>query len=173
MKHDGSALTDSANTDSAVDLDAIRQECISLMKKRALISGGVSAIPVPFLDIAVDAGMLTQLLPEISSRFGLEAPKVEAINFETGEVQWLELGSRGLAFAGAVASRGAARLSISGLGTRIVTRQVTKFIPLGGSIIAATMGYFVFKKITTKHINECYSRAKKRQMSGRVAPKKH
>lgn len=159
-------------TDSAIDLDAIRKECMSLMKKRALISGGVSAIPVPFLDIAVDAGMLTQLLPEISSKFGLEARRVAAIDFRTGEIKWLELGSRSLAFAGAVASRGAARLSISGLGTRIVSRQVTKFIPLGGSMIAATMGYFVFKKVTTKHIDECYALAKKRQTGGSTPAKK-
>jgi len=37
---------------------------------------------------------------------------------------------------------------------------VIKFIPLGGQIVAATMGYYVMKKIATDHINECYDLAK-------------
>jgi hypothetical protein len=49
---------------------------------------------------------------------------------------------------------------------------VIKFIPLGGPIIAATMGYFVFKKITTKHIDECYALAKELQNSAHPSKKK-
>jgi uncharacterized protein (DUF697 family) len=158
--------------DPTLDLDAIREECLSLMKTRAYISAGVSAIPVPLLDIAVDAGMLTQLLPEISIKFGLEKAKMEAINFHTGDIRWRELGSRSLAFAGLVATRGATRLSIRGLGTRLISREVVKFIPLGGSIIAATMGYFVFKRITTNHIDECYALAKDLQTNGNPSKKK-
>ena len=152
--------------DPTLDLDAIREECLSLMKKRAYISAGVSAVPVPLLDIAVDAGMLTQLLPEISIKFGLEKEKMEVFNFQTHDIRWRELGSRSLAFAGLVATRGATRMSIRGLGTRLISREVIKFIPLGGPIIAATMGYFVFKKITTSHIDECYSLAKDLQKNG-------
>jgi uncharacterized protein (DUF697 family) len=158
--------------DPSLDLDAIREECLSLMKTRAYISAGVSAIPVPLIDIAVDAGMLTQLLPEISIKFGLESEKLAAINFQTGDVRWRELGSRSLAFAGLVAARGATRMSIRGLGTRLISRQVIKFIPLGGPIIAATMGYFVFKKITVNHINECYALAKELQTGSKVSKKK-
>ncbi len=157
-------LSNIPNTiDPTLNLDDIREECLALMKKRAYISAGVSAVPVPLLDVAVDAGMLTQLLPEISIKFGLDTEKMAAINFATGDVHWRELGSRSLAFAGLVATRGATRMTIRGLGTRLLSRQVVKFIPLGGPIIAASMGYFVFKKITTDHINECYKVAKELQ----------
>lgn len=158
--------------DPTLNLDDIREECLALMKKRAYISAGVSAIPVPLLDVAIDAGMLTQLLPEISIKFGLEKEKMAAINFETHDIHWREVGSRSLAFAGLVATRGVTRLSIRGLGTRLISRQVVKFIPLGGSIIAASMGYFVFKKITTDHINECYKVAKELQQGSSVVVKK-
>jgi uncharacterized protein (DUF697 family) len=158
--------------DPALDLDAIRKECLDLMKTRAYISAGVSAVPIPLFDVAVDAGMLTQLLPEISTKFGLEKEKLAAINFQTGDIRWRELGSRSLAFAGLIATRSATRLSIRGLGARIVSRQVVKFIPLGGPIIAASMGYFVFKKITTDHINECYELAKELQGKGKKTSKK-
>ena len=158
--------------DPTLDLDAIREECLSLMKTRAYISAGISAVPIPLIDVAVDAGMLTQFLPEISIKFGLEEETLAAINFQTGDVRWRELGSRSLAFAGLVATRGATRMSIKGLGARLVSRQVVKFIPLGGSIIAASMGYFVFKKITTNHIDECYALAKELQGTSNTTQKK-
>lgn len=158
--------------DPALDLDAIREECLSLMKTRAYISAGISAVPIPLIDLAVDAGMLTQLLPEISIKFGLESEKLAAINFQTGDIRWRELGSRSIAFAGLVATRSATRLSIRGLGARLISRQVIKFVPLGGTVIAATMGYFVFKRITTKHIDECYTLAKALQASGSTPQKK-
>ena len=56
--------------DPSLDLDQVKKECLGMVKKRARVSAGVAVIPVPFFDVAVDAGMLTQLIPEISERFG-------------------------------------------------------------------------------------------------------
>ncbi len=150
--------------DPALNLDEVREECIALVKKRAYLSAGASAVPIPLLDIAVDAGLLSQLLPEISVKFGLAEEQMAVYNPETHEVDWKVVGSRGIAFAGLVASRGVTRMTIQGMGTRILSRQVIKFIPLGGTIIAASMGYFVFKKIATSHIDDCYKTAKRLQL---------
>ena len=146
--------------DPSLDLDEVRREAKAMVKKRAYISAGVSAVPVPFLDVMVDAGLLTQLIPEINVMFGLAAERMPAFDLETREVHWNEMRSRGLEFAGLVATRGVVRMSIQGMATRILSKQVIKFIPLGGQIVAATMGYYVMKKIATDHINECYNLAK-------------
>jgi hypothetical protein len=37
---------------------------------------------------------------------------------------------------------------------------VTKFIPLGGQAIAASLGYFVMKKVADAHIEDTYKLAK-------------
>ena len=50
--------------------------------------------------------------------------------------------------------------TVQGYGGRIVAKQVTKFIPLGGQMVAATMGYMIFKKIANDHIDQCYKLAK-------------
>lgn len=146
--------------DSSLDLDAVRTECLEIVKKRAYFSAGASAVPIPLLDVAVDAGMLSQLLPEISYKFGLGELQTDMFNAETREINWKVARERGVAFAGLVASRGVVRMSIQGMGTRIISRQVIKFVPLGGTIIAASMGYFVFKKIATNHVDDCYKTAK-------------
>ncbi len=145
--------------DPNINLELVRSECLSMAKKRALISAGVSTIPIPFFDVVVDAGILTELLPEISAKFGLAAEPEAMFDFATRDVDWRQVRSRGLTFAGLVTQRGIVRGTIQGFGVRLLTRQVVKFIPLGGSIVAATIGYTVFKRIASDHVDKCYKAA--------------
>ena len=146
--------------DPNLDLEQVKKECIAMVKRRARVSAGVAIVPVPFFDVAVDASMLTMLLPEISERFGLLKDRQGAIDLESREVHWKELKNRTVDFAGLMATRGIVKKTVQGFGGRIAAKQVTKFIPLGGQLVAGTMGYMIFKKIATDHINECYNLAK-------------
>lgn len=146
--------------DPSLDLDQVKKECEKMVKKRAKVSAGVAVVPVPFFDVAVDASMLTMLLPEISERFGLLKDRQGAVDLASREVHWKELKNRTVDFAGLMATRGIVKKTIQGFGGRIAAKQVTKFIPLGGQLVAATMGYTIFKKIANDHIEECYKLAK-------------
>ncbi len=151
--------------DPDLNLEKIKKECQKMVKKRAKFSAGAAIIPVPFVDIAIDAGILTQLLPEISARFGLISEPGSAIDLDAREVHWNEMKNRAVDFAGLMATRGVVKKTVQSYGGRIVAKQVTKFIPLGGQIVAATMGYMIFKKIANDHINECYKLAKSIQQN--------
>lgn len=146
--------------DPNLDLEQVKKECLAMVKRRARVSAGVAIVPVPFFDVAVDASMLTMLLPEISERFGLLKDRQGAVDLESRAVHWKELKNRTIDFAGLMATRGIVKKTVQGFGGRIAAKQVTKFIPLGGQMVAATMGYMIFKKIATDHINECYNLAK-------------
>jgi uncharacterized protein (DUF697 family) len=146
--------------DPNLNLEQVKKECMALVKKRAKYSAGVAVIPVPFFDVAVDAGMLTQLLPDISERFGLIEGRESAVDLESRAIHWGALKDRTIDFAGLMATRGIVKKTVQGFGGRIAAKQVTKFIPLGGQLVAATMGYMIFKKIATDHIDECYKLAK-------------
>ncbi len=146
--------------DPNLDLEQIKKECQKLVKKRAKYSAGVAIIPIPFFDVAVDAGMLTQLLPNISERFGLIEGRESAVDLESREIHWNALKDRTVDFAGLMATRGIVKKTIQGFGGRIAAKQVTKFVPLGGQLVAATIGYTIFKKIANDHIEECYKLAK-------------
>ena len=149
--------------DPSLDLDKVKEECKALVKKRAKISAGVSIIPVPFFDVAVDASMLTQLLPDISERFGLIEGRQSAVDLESREIHWQALKDRTVDFAGLMATRGIVKKAMQNFGGRIAAKQVTKFIPLGGQLVAATMGYMIFRKIAFDHIDECYNLSKEIQ----------
>lgn len=146
--------------DPNLNLEQVKKECLAMVKRRARVSAGVAIVPVPFFDVAVDASMLTMLLPEISERFGLLKDRQGAVDLESREVHWKELKNRTVDFAGLMATRGIVKKTVQGFGGRIAAKQVTKFIPLGGQLVAGTMGYMIFKKIATDHINECYNLAK-------------
>ena len=146
--------------DPNLNLEQVKKECLAMVKRRARVSAGVAIVPVPFFDVAVDASMLTMLLPEISERFGLLKDRQGAVDLESREVHWKELKNRTIDFAGLMATRGIVKKTVQGFGGRIAAKQVTKFIPLGGQLVAGTMGYMIFKKIATDHINECYNLAK-------------
>ncbi len=146
--------------DPNLDLEQVKKDCYKLVKKRAKYSAGVAMVPVPFFDVAIDAGMLTQLLPDISERFGLLEDRQGAVDLASREVHWKELKDRTIDFAGLMATRGIVKKTIQGFGGRIAAKQVTKFVPLGGQLVAATLGYTIFKKIANDHIEECYKLAK-------------
>lgn len=56
--------------DPSLNLEQIREECLELTK-RAYWSAGAAIVPIPFFDVVVDLGMLTQIIPHINARFGL------------------------------------------------------------------------------------------------------
>ncbi|MBB4834189.1 hypothetical protein [Acinetobacter schindleri] len=146
--------------DPSLNLELIREECLELIKKRAYMSAGAAVIPVPFLDVLIDVGILSQLIPEINARFGLAPEQVSVFDPKTKQVQWDELRKRGVQFSGFVVARTAVKKSINNVAAKYITKQVTKFIPLGGQLIAASLGYFVMKKVAEAHVEDSYKLAK-------------
>lgn len=143
------------------ELDRLRDECRTLVRKRALISAGAAVVPIPFMDLAVDAGILLQLIPEISHRFGLSTEDIDAMDPAHREKTWHQIRERGSQLLGIVLTRELVRRSFQGMTRRLLARQISKFVPLGGQMVAAGLGYFVMRKIAYTHIDDCYSVASK------------
>ena len=51
-----------------------------MLRKRALVAGVAGAVPLPGLDWAADAAMLTQLLPKINAEFGLAPHQIAKLD---------------------------------------------------------------------------------------------
>ena len=146
--------------DPRLNLELIRAECLELAKKRAYCSAGAAIVPVPFFDVVIDVGILSQLIPDINTRFGLSPEQISVYDPATKQVHWHELRKRGVEFSGLVVARTAVKKSINNAAAKYITKQVSKFIPLGGQAIAAGLGYFVMKKVADAHIEDCYRLAK-------------
>lgn len=141
----------------APDLEALREECRELVRRRALLSAGAAVVPVPFLDVVVDVRILMQLLPEISHRFGLSPERIERLEGRQRREALRTIRSRGSRLLGIVLTRQVVRASFQSFAGRILTKQITKFIPLGGQLVAAGLGYLVMRKMAYRHIDDCYA----------------
>lgn len=139
------------------DLETIREECRQLVRRRALLSAGAAVVPVPFLDVVVDARILLELLPEISHRFGLDPEGMARLDTAHKATAWRTIRQRGSRLIGIVITRQIVRKSFLGFAGRYAARQVAKFVPLGGQLVAAGLGYFVMRKMAYRHIDDCYA----------------
>lgn len=139
-----------------LELEAIRAECQALVRKASWVSAGGAVVPVPLFDVVVDVGVLMRLVPEINRRFGLDPDHIDAMSEATRTQVWLRRAERGSELIGMVVTRQLIRKSLETAGVRIATRQVTKFIPIAGQLIAATLGYWVMRKLAYRHVDDCF-----------------
>jgi uncharacterized protein (DUF697 family) len=139
------------------ELDLIRAECRTLVRRRALVSAGIAVLPVPLLDVVVDAGILLDLIPEISQRFGLAPDRIDALDDAHRQSVWRTIRQRGSQLIGIVVTRQLVRASFQAYAGRIIALQIAKFIPLGGQLVAAGLGYFVMRQLAYKHVEDCYA----------------
>lgn len=61
-------------------LAAAVQRSRRLLHRRALVAAAASTVPVPGLDWAVDAALLSRLLPQISAQFGLTPEQLDQLD---------------------------------------------------------------------------------------------
>ena len=93
----------------------------------------------------------------ISQRFGLEPERIDRLEPQRRDRVWRLIRERGSELLGIVVTRALVRRSFAGFAGRILMTQVSKFIPLGGQLVAAGLGYFVLRQIAYRHIDDCYA----------------
>lgn len=131
------------------------EECRALVRRRAWVAAGAAAVPVPFMDIAIDIGLLMLLIPEISRRFGLDMQDLSTMAPTRRERIWQKARTQGAQFVGLVVTRELIRRSFQGYWVRLISQQLAKYVPLGGQLAAAALGYFVCREIAYRHIDDC------------------
>jgi uncharacterized protein (DUF697 family) len=62
------------------ELDRIREECKSMVNKRASASAAAAVIPVPGADIGADVAIMLELLPAINRKFGLSPEQLDGLD---------------------------------------------------------------------------------------------
>lgn len=146
------ALTMAAD-DTAMQ-DAVKRSR-KLLHKRALLAGAVSAVPVPGLDWAVDAAMLSKLIPEINKEFGLTPQQLDSLNPKKREQVQKAVAMVGSVLIGKLISRDLVMAAATKIGIRLTTKQLAKYVPFAGQIVAATVGYAAIRYLGEEHMKDC------------------
>ena len=149
---------DDANMQAAV------KRSRKMLHKRALLAGAVSAVPVPGLDWAVDAAMLSKLIPEINKEFGLTPQQLNALNPKKREQVQQAVTLVGSVLIGKLISKDLVIAAATKIGMRLTTKQLAKYVPFAGQIVAATVGYAAIRYLGEEHMKDCIRVAQQAQL---------
>ena len=126
-----------------------------LLNKRALVAAAASAVPVPGLDWAVDAAMLSKLIPEINKEFGLSPAQLDKLTPKKRDQVQKAVAMVGSVLIGKFISRDLVIKAATKIGVRLTTKQLAKYVPFAGQIVSAAVGYAAIRYFGEEHMKDC------------------
>ena len=151
-----------ASDDAALAAAVIRSR--KLLNKSAMVAAAASAVPVPGLDWAVDAAMLSRLIPEINREFGLMPQQLDQLDPKKRDQVQKAVTLVGSVLIGKFISRDLVLKAATKIGMRLTTKQLAKYVPFAGQIVAATVGYAAIRYLGEEHMKDCIRVARQAQL---------
>ncbi|OOG39732.1 hypothetical protein [Polaromonas sp. A23] len=142
-----------ASDDAALQAAVMRGR--KLLNKRAMVAAAASAVPLPGLDWAVDAALLSKLIPEINKEFGLTPQQLDQLDPTKREQVQKAVALVGSVLIGKLISRELVLKAATKIGMRLTTKQLAKYVPFAGQIVAATVGYAAIRYLGEEHMKDC------------------
>lgn len=137
------------------EIEAIRKKCQRLVLRRAAFSAGVSAIPLPLLDVAVDARLLATLIEKINAEFGLTSEQITRLQPKSKLFSYQAVAGLGSVLVGRMATRQLVTQLLKKTGIKIVTKNSARIVPLAGQMVSAAIGFTTFRSLGNQHIELC------------------
>lgn len=126
-----------------------------LIARKALLAAAASAVPLPGIDWAADAALLSRLVPQISAEFGLSVTQVETLAPQQRERIQKAATTVGALLVGRLVTRDLLLSLAKHAGLRLTTKQATKYVPFAGQMISAGLGYAALRALGEQHIKDC------------------
>ena len=145
-------------------LAAAVQRSRRLLHRRALVAAAASAVPVPGLDWAVDAALLSRLLPQINAQFGLTPEQLDQLDPKKRAQVQKAVTLVGSVLIGKFITKELVLRVTRTVGLRLTTRQLAKYVPLAGQAVAATVGYATLRYLGEQHLRDCVLVVQKSQL---------
>ncbi len=137
------------------EIEQVRARCRRMVRRRATISAGVSAVPLPGVDVVSDVGLFTLLIDDINQEFGLTPEQIERLNPQFKLMAYKAAVGMGGVLVGKLVTRELILSLLKRSGVKILAKQAARFVPLAGQVAAAAIGYAVFRQIGYQHVEAC------------------
>jgi hypothetical protein len=63
--------------ETAREIENVRERCRRTVRKRAVMAAGVSAVPIPGIDVISDLSLFAKLVDEVNQAFGLTPEQID------------------------------------------------------------------------------------------------
>lgn len=140
---------------SVKELEAVRKKCQRLVMRRAAISAGVAAVPIPGVDIATDIGMLAGLIEKINIEFGLTPAQIDRLQPKMKLVAYEMIVGMGSVLVGKVITRELVARLLKHAGAKVMIKYSARIVPVVGQMASAAVGFTAFRTIGYQHIEAC------------------
>ncbi|VXC23340.1 conserved hypothetical protein [Massilia sp. 9I] len=148
---------------SGAEIEVARERCREMVRKRALVSAGVAAVPLPGIDIVSDLTTFTVLVEEVNKEFGLSQQQIERLHPRMRVLAYQAAASVGGMLVGKLVTRTLVLQLFKKAGIKIAAKTVTKVVPIAGQVASAAIGFALFRKMGYQHVDACAKVARELQ----------
>jgi uncharacterized protein (DUF697 family) len=150
------------------DIEQVREHCRRMVRRRAAISAGVSAVPIPGVDVVSDLSLFAKLVDDVNQAFGLTPEQIERLQPKYRLIAYEAAVGVGGMMVGRLITRELMLRLFQRTGIKMMARTAAKAVPIAGQIASAAIGFTVFRKLGYQHVDACAVVAKE-LMSARPA----
>lgn len=129
--------------------------CRRLVQRQALKAAGMSALPVPGVDLFVNGQLLAQTIETINRQYGLSAGEIAALPTPMRDQVDDMVQRVGGFLIGRVVSQAALMTLARTLGLRLGAQQAAKLAPVAGMAASAAISGWLFQRLCLRHIEQC------------------
>ena len=126
-----------------------------ILNRRALVAAAAGAVPVPGLDWAVDAALLSRMIPKINAEFGLMPDQLDRLTPHERERVQKAVALVGTVLIGKFITRDLVLKAAKAVGLRLTAGQAARYVPLAGQAVSALVGYTAIRYLGEEHLKDC------------------
>lgn len=137
-----------------IEIEERRERAQALVRKKSVLSSSVSVVPIPGLDFGVDIKLMRDIIEDVNKIYGLDHKQVNNMGDDMKERVFAAAAIQGSQFIGKKVSNAILKVVIRDVAKRVAAKQ-TKWFPILGQAISASISYYFMKKIGEEHIQKC------------------
>jgi uncharacterized protein (DUF697 family) len=153
---------------SGDEIARVREHCRRLVKKRAAISAGVAAVPLPGLDLLSDLANFALMVEEINKAFGLTPAQIERLQPKMRVIAYEAAAALGGMLVGKLVTRELVLQLFKRSGMKLAAKTAAKVVPLAGQVASAAIGFALFRQMGYQHVEACVKVARQVVEAGEV-----
>lgn len=137
------------------DIASVRERCRRMVRRRATVAAGFSAVPLPGLDVVSDLSLFAKLVEEVNEAFGLTPEQVSRLQPKFRMIAYEAAVGMGGMMVGRLVTRELLLKLCKKVGVKVATKTAAKLVPIAGSAVSAAIGFTVFRQLGYQHVEAC------------------
>jgi uncharacterized protein (DUF697 family) len=136
-------------------IEDTRERCRRLVRRRAVISAGVSAVPIPGVDVVSDLSLFKKLVDDVNAAFGLTEQQIDQLQPNHKLIAYKVAVGVGGVMVGRMVTRELLMVVFKRMGLKIMAKSASRFVPIAGQMVSAAIGFTMFRKLGYEHVEAC------------------